>query len=366
MAARKIVSADDHMDMTAMPPDLWAARLPAEWRDRAPRVRETEEGAFWEVDGERLGRSGSMAGRVPSAITRAGIEDDGFRASTPHLRLQDMDLDGVHAQVIYGPPFGFRLSEAGFKTACLRAYNDWGAEFNGYDSNRLCLLAYLPTESPEAAAAELERVASIGHRGAVVSYFDASSRVCDPEWDHLWAAAEEVGLPLSFHLGGGMHSSKPVVGGWEFAAFAAAVPLQLDEALALMTFSGALERHPQMKLILGESGLGWIPYMLERMDLEFGKHTPSAKDYRIEMKPSEIFARQVYATFEEDRFGVRIIPEIGEDNVMWASDYPHPDSTFPRSAEEIREAFEGYDEAVIERVTYTTAAELYGLRDAAA
>ena len=364
--ARKIVSADDHMDMTAMPRDLWEARLPAEWRDRAPHVRKTENGAFWEIDGNLLGFSGTRPGGVQSAITRAGIEDDGFRASTPDLRLQDMDLDGVHAQVIYGPPMGFKMGEAGFKTACLRAYNDWGAEFNGHDPGRLCLLAYLPTESPEAAAAELERAAGIGHKGAVVSYFDAASRVCDPEWDYLWAAAETVGLPLSFHLGGGLHTSKPAVGSWEFAAFAAAIPLQLDEALALMTFSGALERHPKMRLVLGESGLGWIPYMLERMDLEFTKHTPNAKDYRIEMKPSEIFARQVYATFEEDRVGVGLIPQIGEANVMWASDYPHPDSTFPRSAEEIREAFDGHDEALIERVTYTTAAELYGLQEAAA
>ena len=190
MSARKIVSADDHMDMTAMPRDLWEARLPAEWRDRAPHVRETENGAFWEIDGNLLGFSGTRPGGVQSAITRAGIEDDGFRASTPDLRLQDMDLDGVHAQVIYGPPMGFKMGEAGFKTACLRAYNDWGAEFNGHDPGRLCLLAYLPTESPEAAAAELERAAGIGHKGAVVSYFDAASRVCDPEWDHLWAAAE--------------------------------------------------------------------------------------------------------------------------------------------------------------------------------
>ena len=129
-------------------------------------------------------------------------------------------------------------------------------------------------------------------------------------------------------------------------------------------FSGALERHPGLKLVLGESGIGWVPYVIERMDLEWVNHTPNAQDYKITTRPSEVFSRQVYATYEEDRIGVTLIPEVGVDNVMWASDYPHPDSTFPHSMWAIEEQFATMDPAIKRKVTSETAARLYGFEGA--
>ncbi len=365
MAKYKIVSADDHMDMTTLPPKLFEERLPAAFRDRAPRVVSTPNGNFWQIEGQLGSASGSPKVRIiHSAITRAGIEDNGFRPSTPDLRLKDMDMDGVYAQVIYGPPTGIHIQEPALKAECLKVYNDWSAEFNGNASDRLCVLAYLPMHDPAAAEAELRRAAKQGHKGAVVSFFEAVKPVFEPEWDCVWSAAEELGIPLSFHLGGGFHSIKPQAGSWRIAAFAAVAQIQLDEALAAMIFCGALERRPKMKLVLGESGIGWIPYMIERMDHEFHNHVPSAKDVQIKTLPSQLFARQVYATFEEDHLGVKLLSHIGVDNVMWASDYPHPDSTFPHSQDTIKRLFKGTDAKTVKKLTCDTAAKLYGFKGA--
>jgi predicted TIM-barrel fold metal-dependent hydrolase len=293
-----------------------------------------------------------------SAITRAGIEDDGLRASNPTLRLQDMDRDGVYASVIYGPNlFGMPIADPLLKAAVLAAYADWGSEFNQHAPDRLAVLPVLPTHAPDAAVAELQRVAKLGHRGAIISPFEF--RCTDPQWEPLWAAAEDTGLPISFHIGHGTSQVRVAPGSWELAAFSAVGPMQLDEPLAMMIYSGVLERHPKMRLVLAESGIGWLPYFVRRMDQAGEKHIPKAKDYQLKAKPSEIFARQVIATFEEEPLGPTLIPLLGADNFMWASDYPHPDSTFPNSRAAIAEAFAGLDATVVRKITADNCARLY-------
>jgi predicted TIM-barrel fold metal-dependent hydrolase len=357
--SERLYSCDDHLDLWNLPKDLWKDRLPHALAERGPRVVEQEGRGWWVCDGTVMGPADMTMMRDYSAIVRAGIEDDGRRASDPRLRLADMDLDGVHASVIYGPNlFGLPIADATLKAAVLRGYADWGAEFNRHAPGRLCVLPVLPTHAPDAAVAELERVAKLGHRGAIISPFEF--RCSDPAWDGLWAAAEATGLPVSFHIGHGTSQVRVVPASWELAAFSAVGPLQLDEPLAMMVFSGALERHPRMRLVLAESGIGWIPYFVKRMDLTAEKHVPKAQDYRLRARPSEIFHRQVYATFEEEPLGPQLIPLLGADNFMWASDYPHPDSTFPRSREAIAEAFAGLDPAIVRRVTAETCARLYG------
>jgi predicted TIM-barrel fold metal-dependent hydrolase len=148
-------------------------------------------------------------------------------------------------------------------------------------------------------------------------------------------------------------------GSWELAAFSAVGPMQLDEPLAMMVYSGVLERHPRLRLVLAESGVGWLPYFVRRMDAAAEKYCARAQDYRLRAKPSEIFHSQVYATFEEEPLGPELLPLLGSDHAMWASDYPHPDSTFPHSRKAIAEAFRGLDAAFVERVTATNCARLY-------
>lgn len=366
--ATRIYSCDDHLDMPAVPRDLWQSRLPRAQAQRAPHVEERRGTPLWVCEDRVLARSGS-SGNVEvlkklSAIVRAGIEDDGFRSGTPELRLEDMDRDNVWASVIYGPlAIGLPIADPELQRACHAAWNEWAIEeFNAVAPDRLCVLGFLPSHSPEAAAAELERCAQLGHRGAIIDVFEID--LVDPAWDRLWTTAEETGLPISFHLKGGTWSRQLGYrrGRWPSAAFASVLPLQLDEPLAIMMFSGALERHPGLRLVLAEAGVGWLPWFIRRMDHEW-EALRDQLDYATQAPPSELFRRQVMVTFEEEPLGAQLIPLVGTDSCMWASDYPHTDSTFPDSLRAIEEALGALSAADRRKVTATNCASLYGFAD---
>jgi predicted TIM-barrel fold metal-dependent hydrolase len=316
-----------------------------------------------------IGRSGTAGASAEitklSAIGRAGIEDDGFRAGTPALRLQDLDRDGLAASVIYGPlALGLPIEDPALQEACYAAWNDWAIEeFNAVAPDRLCVLAFLPGHSPEAAAAELERAAGRGHRGAIIDVFSVD--IGDPGWDRLWSAAEQTGLPVSFHIKGGSWSGLSYrLGKWQSAAFATIMPLQFDEVLATMVFCGALERHPGATIVLAESGVGWLAYFLARMDLEWEALRDKIAG-SIDTPPSELFRRQVMATFEEDSLAADVIPRLGADSCMWASDYPHTDSTFPNSLPAIEETLGTLAADARHKVTAGNCARLYGFAERA-
>jgi predicted TIM-barrel fold metal-dependent hydrolase len=335
----RIYSCDDHLDLPAVPPELWQSRLPRALAERGPRVVERKGTPVWMCEDRVLGRSGATPNqellKKLSAIGRAGSEDDGFRS----------------------------IDDPGLQSACYAAWNDWAVqEFNAVAPDRLCVLAFLPGHSPEAAATELERSAGLGHRGAIIDVFEID--LADRAWDRLWAAAEDTGIPISFHLKDGTWSNLSYqMGKWQSAAFATVLPIQLDEPLAIMVFSGALERHPGLKLVLAESGIGWLPYFITRMDLEW-RNLRDQIDYAPSVPPSELFRGQVMVTFEEEALGAQLIPLVGADSCMWASDYPHTDSTFPHSLEAIEEALGTLSDAERRKVTATNCAQLYGFADA--
>jgi predicted TIM-barrel fold metal-dependent hydrolase len=365
---RSIYSCDDHLDLSAVPPGLWESRVAKSDAERAPHVVTRDKGSFWICEDRVMGRSGMPPNKELvkrfSAIGRAGIDDDGYRAGTAKLRLEDMDRDGLAASVIYGPlSLGFPIADPALQEACFAAWNDWAVEeFNAVDPGRLCVLAFLPGHSPEAAAAELERCAALGHRGAIIGAFDVD--LGDPAWDRLWTAAEQTGVPISFHIKGGTSSKLSYqVGKWQSAAYASVLPLQLDEPLAIMIFGGALERHPGLKLVLAESGVGWLPWFLARLDGEW-RALGDKLDDAPAVAPSELFRRQVIATFEEEPLAVELIPLLGADSCMWASDYPHTDSTFPNSRHAIDETLGALPAGDLRKITTTNCARLYGFADA--
>ena len=356
---QRLISADDHMDIHVMPPEIWRERLPREWRERGPQVRETDDGPYWFVDGRPLSPSGRKAAGYLSA------EDHGFRPGTPETRIEDMDRDGVYSQVVYGPTTTqLRIEDPELHAACAVVYNDWAAEFNQHAPERLVLLPDLPSHSVPAAAEELVRVAKLGHRGAIISnHVGRGAPIFEETWDRFWDAAAEVEIPIHVHLSGGNHSLKAQLGSWRMPAFVAVVPMQLDETLAGIIFSGTLEKRPNVKFVMGEAGLGWIPYVIERLDYELHKYGPKVNDYKLHTLPSEIFARQIYTTYEDEKLGVELIPRIGVDNVMWASDYPHGDSTWPHSRKSIDESsLAALGEEAVRKVTCDNAARVYGIQ----
>src|SRR5439155_8089918 len=252
-----------------------------------PRVVESPEGPIWQAEGLSWGPSGRKE--------RGYIEKRplGMRPSDPRARLEDMDLDGVYAQVIYGPPRGFAARDPGLGLACLRAYNDWALEFNGADPNRLVALPMLPAHDPAAAAAELTRVAALGHKAVQMSPFLASEPVFETGSSGLWDTAESAGLPVCLHIGGGYSNLRPMQRSWRNAALVCVLPAQMDEILAGLVFSGTLERRPRLRVVLVECGLGWLPYFLDRMDTEHRTDYETIDDYRLSPLPTEIFGRQI-------------------------------------------------------------------------
>lgn len=365
----QLMSSDDHMDLNYFPAGLWEKGLPRQFRDRAPRVVSSGKGTMWFKEGENWGYHGARtkAGMV-SPLVRAGIAEEPspgvYRPSTPHLRLEDMDRDGVYAQVMYNL-LRWPFKDQDLKDACLSVYNTWLAEFSRSSPDRLIGLATLPAGHPQRAIEELQRVASLGLRGAIFDAFASTVPLFDAAWEPFWSAAEDTGIVISMHVGGGFHTLPglhvQVPGSWQLPARASALGTQMDELLTSVIFAGVAERHPRLKLVLAECGIGWLPYMLERMDWEYNNYNSVLTDVRLNVKPSDQFRRQMWATFQDEKIGVKLIPEIGEDRVMWASDYPHPDSTFPNSLHAVKEMFHGVPDSLTRKVVWDNTARLYNI-----
>ncbi|MGE0383172.1 MAG: amidohydrolase family protein [Gammaproteobacteria bacterium] len=321
-----LISADDHFDLDAFPPSLFTDRVASKLRDSVPTVVQHADGPMWSIGGRLVGPSGRRPG---GQITHAPL---GLRPGNPAERLEEMDRDRMYTQVIYGPPNGLTfVDDPALRVECVRAYNDHAVQFNAYDPNRLVILALLPGHAPEAAIAELERAAKIGLRGVLLPLYESPTLPFGPAWERFWAAAHAAALPVHFHLSGGASRLAPKLKSWEMPAYTSIVAMQMDEPLSALIFSGVLERYPGLKVVFGESGLGWVPYLIARMDQQFGKYNSRSEDIRLSARPSEIFRRQVLMTFEEDDLGISLLDRIGADSVMWASDFPHGDTTWPNS-----------------------------------
>jgi predicted TIM-barrel fold metal-dependent hydrolase len=266
---------------------------------------------------------------IKRAYDWAGISDepepDIFRASSPWYRCEDMDRDGIGAQLIYEPiaPLG-RISDPALQAACCAAYNSWLKEVKDESDERMLGLAVLPLLDPEAATNVLHQVAKLGLKCISFDGFSAPKPIWEEVWEPLRAAAAESGLPVSVHVGVGVRTAQagnPHRG--QSLIFAAALPVQLDEVFAGIIFSGILDRHPNIRFVLAETGIGWIAYYLHRMDREC--RGPFPTDITLSAPPSELFRRQMYVTFqEEEEGGLRRIPEIGVDNVNVGVRLPPP------------------------------------------
>ena len=358
----KFVSADDHINE---PPDLWQSRIEARFREQAPKVVKYAGGDAWTFEGQTprpLGL-GAVAGKKFEEYKTAGVSYEEMRSGAydPHARLKDMDLDNSHAQVIYPGValYTERIQDRELRLACIRAYNGWISEFCSTNPNRLLGVAVMPPSDPQAAAVELHRVAKFkGIGGCMVQAFP-ELRYSDPAYDSFWAAAQEVGLPVSFHIGALRgFKMEPRAGVGE--AHMTISTMALVEIPALMIWCSVLQRYPGLKMVLVESGIGWLGYFVERLDNVYRRQRHWAKSI-ITAPPSEYFHRQVFATFEEDFIGVQIRHSIGVDNILWASDYPHNDTTWPESVKTIEEHFRGVPEEEKRKIVCDNTARVYGI-----
>ena len=254
-----------------------------------------------------------------------------------------------------------RADDTEIAAVMVRIYNDFAADFCRARPERFAMIGILPQDSAEATAAEIRRCQSLGLRGIELPVTENMRPLWHPDWEPLWDAAEETGLPVHMHTIGG-HADTSFVKGREqylrwLATHITCFQLSMATHVSAIIFSGALERHPGVRVVIGESGLGWIPYLLERMDYEW---EDQFQNLDLRMKPSEYWQRQMYATFQQDEVGLEMIDRLGRDNVMWGSDFPHPDGLWPDSREFLSRMFDPLPAELRRKITYETAARLYG------
>jgi predicted TIM-barrel fold metal-dependent hydrolase len=376
----RMISADDHLDLQYLPADLWTARLPRSFSHRAPHVEHRDGGAVWMCDGGLWGRwAGTPRPKGPkpafNAFDRGGVDESEMRPAKAELRLADMDRDGVEAQVMYGPISTMTIADAELRTACLQAYNDWLVEFCSAAPRRLLGVAILPAEDPAAARDEVYRLARQGGlRQANLQIAAAAPRIHDEAWDPVWTAFEETGLILSFHVivfgvGGSLVGVPAHVQDRPAGVFNTTKLFMgqfLDPFVDLFAW-GILERHPKLRLVMAESGVGWLPWIVQELDYRFWRLW-EAKEYWDQRggithtsKPSELFRRQVWVSFQDDLVAMSLLPFYGEGHLLWASDYPHPDSTWPNSRRIVDKQMGDLSPAVRRQLTRDNAAALYGL-----
>ena len=377
--ANDLISCDDHMDLGQLPADLWTTRLPASLRDRAPHIEERDGQAVWICDGKVWvtwgGKAPATGNQRPvkplyNSFDRAGIYDQSARRpAVAELRLADMDRDGVQAQVIFGPIFQISTDDPVLRVACYRVYNDWLLDFCKAAPDRLLGVPMLP-ETPDGATDELLRLAAKGGvRQVTLMIANITPKLDDPAWERLWSALEDTGIILSWHITVFLPDPRSRAAGKAASVFENTKGFLnnfLEPFVDLFAW-GILERHPKLKMVMAEAGTGWLPWLVQELDYRHWRLW-EAKEFwadkggaALETKPSELFKRQIWATFQEDYAAMSLIPFFGDGHLLWASDYPHPDGVWPNSHPTIERQMKDLSPEMRRNLTHDNAARLYGL-----
>jgi predicted TIM-barrel fold metal-dependent hydrolase len=377
--AEMMISADDHIDLGYLPADLFLERLPSSLKDRGPRVEEKNGKDVWVCEGATWGdwRGGKWAqeqNRIKVALDRVAFSGNfGIRPTTTALRLEDMDRDGVHFSVMYPPIFGMRMKDKALGVAVIQAYNDWAAEFERSAPDRFRIVAQMLPDDPDGSTAELLRCSALGIKQVNFLVGTVTAAMYQPAWDEFWAAAETNDIVVNYHVGGPVRAAA-------FADTAASEPgveirkpgfgmglgdgatVFLQPFIGLLSY-GILERHPNLRVVLAESGTGWIPFQVQEMDYRFQRVLEGKvpEGFSLTKLPSEVFKKQVWATYQQDFVGLNLIPFFGEGHMMWASDYPHPDSTWPNSVAILDKEMATLEPAMRQKITHDNAKEFYSL-----
>jgi predicted TIM-barrel fold metal-dependent hydrolase len=303
-----------------------------------------------------------MAGKKPEEYSLMVRRLDDVRAGgyDPGARLEDMDADGVRAEVIYGGgPLRSKNDE--LRIASYGAYNDWLADFCAVDPKRLVGIAYLPCETPELAVAEVKRAAGRGLRGCVIPRFPDEGEWFDSHWDPLWQAILDAGWVAAIHVGGKERKQgMPRLDAVNFMSDLLMSKFAMAESVSRFALSGLLARYPDLNVVSVEGQLGWMSFTQYYLDHVWEKHRFWTKS-ELKERPSVYFQRQVYATFMEDPVGLRERKQIGIDNIMWASDYPHSETTWPNSGKLTDEWTRDFEEEDREKILFRNAERLYHL-----
>ncbi len=364
-----ILSSDSHV---FEPPDLWQTRIDRAFRDRAPRIERIDGADHIIVEKDQvlsgIGLISNAGARfeAPETITARGRFEDVLRGGyDPEQHLADMALDGVAGEVLYPSQglFYFKVADTKLMSAIFRAYNDWLAEFCRADPARLKGIAMINLDDVADGVRELERAARLGLCGAMITEYPPEDRRYDgPGYEKFWAAAAELGLPLSLHTATRRQGKIRGVGEPTLRDASSRATKAFYPALSLcdLIFSGVFERHPRLRVAIVEFELSWAPHLISTMDYTYReRHDEAFYRFRDGMRPSDFFRRNVVLSFQEDAVGIRLREIIGVDNMMWGSDYPHSELTFPQSHKILAEILAGVPDDEQAKIVGGNTARIY-------
>ena len=352
---RRLVSADNHV---FEPVGLWQERLPAQFRERGPRVETRGDWVVMAIEGmpdRKLTRT--------NGAPRAGNGDSAHAGGAdPEQRLRDMELDGVVAEVIY-PTFGLfidMIPAPDLQMACAQVYNNWLAESFLFRPEVFVPAAVVPVRDVASAAAELARVVELGFKAAMIPTTPPEGLPYNrPDFDPLWKIASAARMPLSLHTGTGALPQQERGPGGAVINYAK-VGLLSAETLCYFSASGVLERFPDLRLVFVETGAGWLAYCCERMDEAFAEHEQWVSP-KLAQPPSHYAKSQCFVTLGADRAPLLAREITGVDPLLWASDYPHPEGTFPESQAVVERIFAGIPESDVQAIVGGNAARVYDI-----
>ncbi len=357
-----LVSADSHV---IEPADVWTRRMASRWGDRVPRVAVRDGTAVFVCEDVPPFGLGAFSGADVDAEDLPAHMGAGYERLRPGgwdpvARRRDQERDGVVAEVVY-PSLAlqlFRLRDPALQVATFRAYNDWVAELCAGAPDRLAGIALVPLHDVAAGVRELERAHGLGLRGALVWSSPPDDRPYhDPGYALFWAAAAALGMPISLHVG---TNATPLAGtGGSLALVYMYTHQAAQRSLAQLVLGGVLDRHPALRIVSVENDVGWLPHFLARLD-HAGERYRALGPHRLALRPSDYVRRQVSATFQQDRLGIRLRHDVGVGALLWGSDYPHTDSTWPRSREVLARDLAGVPADERDAITRRNAAALYG------
>ena len=365
-----VISSDSHV---FEPPDLWTERIDANYRDRAPRMERVGDVDHLVVERDQMiagiGLISNAGARFenPEQISAHGrFEDVHAGGYDPDQHLRDMKIDGVSGELLYPSQglFYYKVEDSGLMSAIFRAYNDWLTEFCSSNPDRLKGVAMINLDDVTEGVAELGRCANMGMSAAMITEYPQEERRYDsPEYEPFWAAAQDLEMPISLHTatrrvgrsrGAGATSVRDASGRATKVFYPAT-------SMCDIIFSGVFERYPKFKLAIVEFELSWVPYLLDSMDYTYVERQEEAfYRFKGDARPSDFFRNNVYLSFQEDAVGIRMRDVIGVNRLMWGSDYPHSESTFPRSREVLSDILEGVPETEQASIVAGAAADLYG------
>lgn len=387
----KIISADDHV---IEPAHVWQDRMPSKHKELAPKIVIAPQGemtlndgvwletpgtgnkmaAWWHFENKRYQIKQMVAcpGIPPEEVTMEGVTYDDIAPGCydPIARLADMDINHVEASLCFPnyPRFcGQLFSEADdleLGLLCVQAYNDWMIdEWCGSSGGRLIPLCIVPLWDAELAAKEIYRVAEKGCRAVAWSELPAwlgRPGLHGDFWDPFLKACEETQTVICMHIGSG---TKTVQTSPEAPTVVTANLIVCNSAASMIDwiFSGKFEQFPNLKLLYAESQIGWIPYFIERADDTWRTHQWAQGEKRIPKPPSHYYKRHVYSCFFKDTVGIDLLDRIGEDNVLFETDYPHQDGTFPNTLAIAEELFGHLEQETIDKISRNNAIKLFGL-----